>query len=173
MELWDLYTQDREKTGQTMVRGDKVPDGLFHLQVHVCIFNTRGEMLIQRRQSSKQWYPDLWDYSVGGSAIAGDNSIEAAQREVFEELGLCISLAGKRPAVTRWYGAMMDDYYIFTQDVELSELVLQEEEVQSVRWADCEDILALLSAGEFCPNQSGMIRLLFELNEEERKNHDD
>ena len=35
MEAWDLYTKDRVKTGQTMLRGDRVPEGLFHLQVHV------------------------------------------------------------------------------------------------------------------------------------------
>ena len=55
MEAWDLYTQDRVKTGQTMLRGDPVPEGLFHLQVHVCIFNEQGEMLIQQRQSTKRW----------------------------------------------------------------------------------------------------------------------
>lgn len=168
MERWDLYTQDREKTGKTMVRGDKTPEGLFHLQVHVCIFNTRGEMLIQQRQSGKRWYPDLWDYSVGGSAVAGDNSIAAAERETQEELGLRVSLAGKRPVVTRWYGSMIDDYYIITRDVELSELTLQAEEVKSVRWASCEEILTLLEERRFCPNQRGMIELLFELNEEER-----
>lgn len=168
MEVWDLYTQDREKTGKTMVRGDKTPQGLFHLQVHVCIFNQRGQMLIQQRQSTKQWYPDLWDYSVGGSAVAGDNSIAAAQREALEELGVHIDLAGRCPAVTRWYGAIIDDYYIVTQDVNLSELTLQAEEVQTVRWANCEEILTLLREKKFCPNPSGMITLLFELSEEAR-----
>ena len=47
MEIWDLYTQDRGKTGETVCRGAKIPDGRFHLQVHVCIFNGKGQMLIQ------------------------------------------------------------------------------------------------------------------------------
>lgn len=33
MELWDLYTKDRVPTGQTHVRGEKLPDDLFHLVV--------------------------------------------------------------------------------------------------------------------------------------------
>ena len=168
MEAWDLYTKDRVKTGQTMLRGDRVPEGLFHLQVHVCIFNSRGEMLIQQRQVTKRWYAGLWDYSVGGSAVAGDTSLVAAERETLEELGLRVSLAGRRPAVTRWYGAMIDDYYILPLDADLSGLTLQKEEVQAVRWAAREDILALLAEGRFCPNPPGMIALLFDLYQEER-----
>ena len=163
MEAWDLYTQDRVKTGQTMLRGDPVPEGLFHLQVHVCIFNEQGEMLIQQRQSTKRWYAGLWDYSVGGSAVAGDTSLTAAERETLEELGLRVSLAGRKPAVTRWYGSMIDDYYILPLNVALSDLHLQREEVQAVRWAGREDILALLAEGQFCPNPPGMIALLFDL----------
>ena len=168
MEAWDLDTTDRVNTGQTMLRGDRVPEGLFHLQVHVCIFNSRGEMLIQQRQVTKRWYAGLWDYSVGGSAVAGDTSLAAAERETLEELGLRVSLAGRRPAVTRWYGAMIDDYYILPLDADLSGLTLQKEEVQAVRWAAREDILALLAEGRFCPNPPGMIALLFDLYQEER-----
>ena len=168
MEAWDLYTQDRVKTGQTMLRGDPVPEGHFHLQVHVCIFNEQGEMLIQQRQSTKRWYAGLWDYSVGGSAVAGDTSLAAAERETLEELGLQVSLAGLKPAVTRWYGAMIDDYYILPLNVALSDLHLQREEVQAVRWASREDILTLLAQGQFCPNPPGMIALLFDLYQEER-----
>ena len=168
MEAWDLYTQDRVKTGQTMLRGDPVPEGLFHLQVYVCIFNEQGEMLIQQRQSTKRWYAGLWDYSVGGSAVAGDTSLAAAERETLEELGLRVSLAGRKPAVTRWYGSMIDDYYILPLNVALSDLHLQREEVQAVRWAGREDILALLAEGQFCPNPPGMIALLFDLFQEER-----
>ena len=168
MEAWDLYTQDRVKTGQTMLRGDPVPEGLFHLQVHVCIFNEQGEMLIQQRQSTKRWYAGLWDYSVGGSAVAGDTSLAAAERETLEELGLRVSLAGRKPAVTRWYGSIIDDYYILPLNVVLSDLHLQREEVQAVRWAGREDILALLAEGQFCPNPPGMIALLFDLFQEER-----
>ena len=168
MEAWDLYTQDRVKTGQTMLRGDPVPEGHFLLQVHVCIFNEQGEMLIQQRQSTKRWYAGLWDYSVGGSAVAGDTSLAAAERETLEELGLQVSLAGRKPAVTRWYGAMIDDYYILPLNVALSDLHLQREEVQAVRWASREDILTLLAQRQFCPNPPGMIALLFDLYQEER-----
>ena len=88
MELWDLYTQDRQPTGLTMVRGSEHPQGYYRLVVHVCIFNSKGQMLIQQRQPFKEGWPNMWDVSVGGSVVAGESSREAAEREVAEELGL-------------------------------------------------------------------------------------
>ena len=47
MELFDLYTSDRVKTGRTMIRGEQTPEGFYRMVVHVCIFNPDGQMLIQ------------------------------------------------------------------------------------------------------------------------------
>ncbi|MCI7790595.1 MAG: NUDIX domain-containing protein, partial [Lachnospiraceae bacterium] len=88
MELWDVYDMDRNKMSRTMVRGEAFNDGDYHLVVHVCIFNSKGEMLIQQRQPFKEGWPNMWDISVGGSAIQGDSSQTAAEREVLEELGI-------------------------------------------------------------------------------------
>ena len=103
-EKWDLYNRYREKTGQTMERGTEIPDGMFRLVVHVAIFNSKGQLLIQRRQKDKSRWADLWDVSVGGHVIAGETSDLAAERETLEELGLRISLLGKRPALTLTFG---------------------------------------------------------------------
>ena len=81
MELFDLYTKDREPTGKKMVRGDRVPEGLYRLVVHVCIFDQEGRMLIQQRQPFKEGWSDMWDVTVGGSAVTGDSSRTAAERE--------------------------------------------------------------------------------------------
>ena len=37
MEIFDLYDVNRIKTGHTIVRSEKIPDGLYHIVVHVCI----------------------------------------------------------------------------------------------------------------------------------------
>ena len=100
MELWDLYDRDRTPTGEVHQRGKPVPAGRYHLVVHVVIFNSRGEMLIQQRQPFKEGWPNLWDVTVGGSAVAGDTSRTAAQRETLEELGLVIDLSGELPRMT-------------------------------------------------------------------------
>ena len=110
MELFDLYTADRQRTGRTMVRGEPVPEGFYRLVVHVCIFDPGGRMLIQQRQPFKQGWSNLWDISVGGSAVAGDDSRSAAERETLEELGLDIDLYGVRPNMNIYWEHGFDDY---------------------------------------------------------------
>lgn len=162
MEFWDIYDVERLKTGETMVRGGEFPEGAYHMVVHVCIFNAKGEMLIQQRQSFKEGWPNLWDISVGGSAVSGDSSQSAAEREVQEELGLTIDLTGIRPHLTINFDKGFDDFYLIEQDVDLSGLQLQYEEVQAVKWAGLEEILAMIEAGQFIPYYKSLIYFIFE-----------
>ena len=161
MELFDLYTAEREKTGRTMVRGEPVPEGFYRLVVHVCIFDPEGRMLIQQRQPFKKGWSNLWDISVGGSAVAGDSSRAAAERETREELGLSIDLSGVRPTMTIYWEYGFDDYYVLTQAVDPDTLRLQYEEVQQVRWATKEEILRMIDDGRFIPYEKSQIELLF------------
>ena len=161
MELFDLYTADRMKTGRTMVRGEPTPEGYYRLVVHVCIFNQKGEMLIQQRQPFKRGWSNLWDITVGGSAVSGDSSQSAAERETREELGLSIDLTDVRPTMTIYFEHGFDDYYVLTQEVDLNALQLQEEEVQAVRWASLEEILQMIDDGRFIPYEKSQIELLF------------
>ena len=84
MELWDLYTKDREKLEETMQRGAPHPAGKYRLVVHIAIFNSRGQMLIQQRQADKFGWPNMWDISASGSVISGETTSMAAERELFE-----------------------------------------------------------------------------------------
>ena len=161
MELFDLYTADRVKTGRTMVRGEPVPEGYFRLVVHVCIFDSEGRMLIQQRQPFKRGWSNLWDISVGGCAVAGDTSRAAAERETREELGLEIDLSEERPSVTIWFETGFDDYYLLTREVDLNSLHLQESEVQQVRWATKEEVLEMIDDGRFIPYEKSQMELLF------------
>ena len=161
MELFDLYTRDRIRTGRTMVRGDKVPEGLYRLVVHVCIFDPEGRMLIQQRQPFKKGWSNMWDITVGGCAVAGDTSQDAAEREVREEIGLELDLQDERPTMTTTFEGGFDDYYVLTRDVDLSSLHLQYEEVQTVRWAGKEEILRMIDDGQFISYEKSLIELLF------------
>ena len=161
MERFDLYTEDRVKTGRTMARGEPVPEGLYRLVVHVCIFDEAGRMLIQQRQPFKEGWSNLWDVSVGGSAVAGDTSRSAAERKTREELGLDIDLSCVRPTLTIHWGHGFDDYYVLTMPVDPQTLSLQYEEVQAVRWAGQAEILRMIDEGQFIPYDKSLIGLLF------------
>ena len=161
MELFDLYTADRVKLDRTMVRGDAVPEGCYRIVVHVCIFDPEGRMLIQQRQPFKEGWCNMWDITVGGSAVAGDTSRTAAERETREEIGLDIDLTDVRPSLTLYWEHGFDDYYLLTRELDPASLHLQYEEVQTVRWATREEIHRMIDDGEFIPYEKGLIDLLF------------
>lgn len=100
MELRDLYTKNREKLNQTMERSKFQPKNTYRLAVHICLFNSKGEMLVQQRQPFKKVWSNMWDVSVGGSVFAGETSDVAARRELFEELGIDISFEKLRTSLT-------------------------------------------------------------------------
>lgn len=161
MEIWDLYSKDRIKTGETMIRGEKQPPDSFRLVIHVCIFNNKGEMLIQQRQTFKKGWSGLWDVTVGGHSVAGDSSQTAAERELFEELGIRLSLENVRPALTVNFDGGFDDVYLITKDIDITALKLQYEEVKDVRWADKAEIFRMLDEDSFIPYHQSFIDLLF------------
>ncbi|MCI5751831.1 MAG: NUDIX domain-containing protein [Oscillospiraceae bacterium] len=161
MELWDVYDENRVKTGRTIIRGEEMQQGDYHMVVHVCIFGSDGKMLIQQRQPFKEGWSGKWDVTVGGSAVSGDTSRNAAVREVKEEIGLDIDLDGVRPVMTVNFERGFDDYYIIEQDADIDSLTLQPEEVKAVKWADYDEICAMIDSGEFIPYEKEMIGLLF------------
>jgi isopentenyl-diphosphate delta-isomerase type 1 len=66
--------------------------GLRHRSVHIFIFNTRGDLYLQKRSPSKDQYPEHWDTSAAGHTDPGESPLEAAERELWEELGITVPL---------------------------------------------------------------------------------
>ena len=161
MEIWDLYDVDRKLTDKKMVRGEATPEGYYRLVVGICIFNSKGEMLIQRRQPFKKGWSGLWDITVGGAAVAGDDSRTAAEREVREELGLEVSLAGVAPKVSFTFDSVFADFYILNMDVDTDTLSLQYEEVAEVAYADKEKIHSMIDKREFISYDKSIIDMIF------------
>lgn len=90
MEIWDLYNERRELTGKEHIRGEDIPQGQYHLVVHVWIRNREGEYLISQRSEDRPFFPLMWE-CVGGSALKGEDSLSAALRETEEEVGVKLS----------------------------------------------------------------------------------
>ncbi len=105
----------------------------------------------------------MWDISASGSVISGETTCMAAERELNEELGLSLSFANRRPALTVHFPEGLGDVFVIEKDVDLSTLTLQEEEVQAVRWADEAEILRMIDEDTFIPYQPNFISLLFYL----------
>ena len=88
MEIWDLYTAGEMPTGKTIIRGQKIPQGYFHLVSEVLFRHRDGDFLLMKRSASKDIYPGAWEATSGGSALAGETPLDCARRELREETGI-------------------------------------------------------------------------------------
>lgn len=163
MEIWDLYDENRLPTGKTKVRGESFNEGEYHIVVHLLLFNEEGELLIQKRAEDKDIFPSYWDLSVGGSAISGENSLEALRREAFEEIGFDLPDYVKRPYFTHHFKDGFDDIYIETiKNKDISEFKIQVEELSKVKWANKKEVNELFNKNEFIPWFKWIVEFGFE-----------
>ena len=167
MEIMDLYDVNRQKTDKTYIRGTAQPKGFYRLVVHVCIFNSKNELLIQRRTLNKKM-PGLWDVTCGGAVSSPEASNLAAGRELKEELGLDLDFRNKRPSLTANFLCGFDDFYIINEDIGINSLVLQEEEVSDARWESLDGVIKLLHEDRFVRYKESFIRFLFDLSLDNR-----
>ncbi|MFA5876848.1 MAG: NUDIX domain-containing protein [Candidatus Paceibacterota bacterium] len=69
-------------------RKEALAKGIIHRIVRVVLFNEKGQILLQKRAMHLPSNPSKWDLSVAGYVDRGENYLEAALREMNEELGL-------------------------------------------------------------------------------------
>jgi isopentenyl-diphosphate delta-isomerase type 1 len=86
-ELFDVVDQ-HDCVVRRETRHEVHRQRLLHRAVHILLFNTRGEVYLQRRSPGKDTFPNRWTTSCSGHVDAGEDYDIAAQRELAEELGL-------------------------------------------------------------------------------------
>lgn len=149
-ELWDLYTRDKKVSGKTHVRGVwPIPDGYYHMIVHAWIKNSKGEFLMSQRAATRPSHPLEWE-CVGGSVIKGETSLEAAIREIKEEVGLGLLPKDAKLVFTKIRDRIGDlecrdimEVYLFEYDGEVDLNNSTTDEVTQIMWMTIDEIKAL------------------------------
>ncbi len=120
--------------------------GLLHRAVHVLVFNSRGELFLQRRGHGKDIDPGLWAVSVGGHVALGETPDEAARRELAEELGLTSTLEhiGELPPTPENGWEFVSVYRLVTDETP----AWDGEEIIDGRWLTAEQIEGHLAGGD-------------------------
>jgi len=159
MEIWDILDENGNLTGKTMKKGDKLvwQEGIYHLGTDVWIINSENKILIQKRSPQKKFEPNVWAMT-GGSVMKGETALETLKREVMEELGIELNVE-KAIKIKRYKtDNVWLEVHIVRQDVDLSKVVLQEEEVNEVKFATFDEIEKLFQNNLFISNRWEYIR---------------
>lgn len=139
-EYWDLFNRNRVWVRNHHKRGDKIPDGLYHIVVHSWVMDYYGNFLISQRQKGRT--DELMWERTGGSVLEGESSIEGAKREVGEELG--IDLAEIQPVLIK--SERRDKYsdffdaWLFVVDREKNICKIDNVEVLDFKWVDLSEL---------------------------------
>jgi len=147
MELWDAYNENGESIGKKLVRGEKIPDGVYHIVVEVLVIHEDGSILLMQRDMRKKIYPGLFEASASGSAVAGETSLEGAFRELAEETGIKTSSLDFIQR-TRSKTALHDQYICLT-DVDKNSIILQEGETIAFKWLFSDEFIEFLNTDNY------------------------
>lgn len=160
-ELWNVYKKDRTLTEKTCYRGEQglLEEDEYHLWIMVWIKNPKtGKYLVSQRSADKETDPLKWE-TVGGHSVYGETSLDAAVREVFEEVGIELDPKEGKLMATKVAGRydgqrhnwIRDSFYFeTTQEPDLNRATTPE--VLQTKWLTVEEIKAMYDRGECCLN---------------------
>lgn len=149
MEKWDILNADGEPLGKTALRGKcNLKPGEYHLVVHIWIVSSKGDFLIQRRSDNKKLMPGEWA-ATGGAAISGEDSYTAANRELYEELGIPSNKQTLKKLIRiKRRNSLLDVWFINT-DIEYTKLRLQKDEVSEAKWVSRDELKKMIIVGKY------------------------
>ncbi|MBP3568237.1 MAG: NUDIX hydrolase [Lachnospiraceae bacterium] len=152
MELWDAYTKDEELTGDTLVRGEEIPQGLYHLVCEVLVRHMDGSYLCMKRSTEKPNYGGWYEATAGGSALKGEDKWQCVKRELYEETGILCD--GFEEVARLCEERKQAFFYTFvcTVDCNKSSVKLQEGETEGYLWMNEAEFKEFVNSDKMIPS---------------------
>jgi len=128
-----------------------------HRSTYILVFNSYGQLYVQKRTETKDVFPGYYDPVSGGVVLAGESYEQGAVRELAEEMGIhdvpltwLFNFYFENEHTRVWGGTFSCVYE--------GPLMLQEEEVESVTPMTIEDILHRAETEPFTPDGLYVVR---------------
>lgn len=139
IEIWDAYNRDFTRIpGETLVRGEGIPEGQFHLVVDIAVKHIDGTYLLMQRDF-KKLHGGLWEFTAGGSALKGEEPLEAAKRELLEETSITGELKEIGRVVQDENRSIYAVYFCET-DIDKKSITLQKGETIDYKWISKQEL---------------------------------
>lgn len=143
MEFLDIVDENNNLTGEIEERNYVHELGLWHRHSSCWIMNNNGEILLQKRASTKKRNPSKWS-KTGGHVETGETPIKALKREVLEEIGTKlrddqIEFIKEFKNNTESNKSFNYNYFVRV-NYRIEEYIIQKEELSEVRYFTIEEI---------------------------------
>lgn len=134
---------------------------LLHPVVHLHLFNSRGELCLQKRALTKDLLPGYWDSSAGGHINPGETPSGALKRETYEELGLT-DINTRFLGRYIWESSREREFVWSFTGVSDATPVFNEDEIEEGRFWTMEEIRNKIGKDVFTPNFEHEFRMFLE-----------
>lgn len=151
MELWDAYYKDGTPANIDLVRGEPIPEGLYHLVCEVLVRHTDGSYLLMKRSDAKPNYGGWYEATAGGSALKGEAIDTCVRRELLEETGISSDNFERIGGYTS-----SDTIYVCflcITDCVKDSVTLQEGETTDYRWLSQREFITFVNSDKMIPSQ--------------------
>ena len=148
MEFNDIYDGQRKLTGRIHKRGTPWESGEYGLVVCVWVYDGRGNLFMTRRAPGKS-FAGTWENS-GGAAQAGETSLQAIVRELYEETGIRAEAEEFELLDSGRDQNAFFDFYCLKKQFSLSEVKLQPGETDDAKWVSFAQVHEMIKAGHIC-----------------------
>lgn len=146
MEYLNLYDKAGNLTNEKGIRGEKT-DKLVGIAL-IFIENSKGEFLIQKTSPSRE---SVYA-TTGGHVSYGSTFKKTIIKEVKEELGIDITNDNVVEMNTYIRERVIQKVFYLKKDINISEITIQEDEVEFIEWLTKEQINKIIENKEFRPS---------------------
>lgn len=147
-EIVDVVNDKDEVIGQSTKGEVNSNPNVIHREVGILIYNTEGKILIQQRSAKKKAYPLYWMISVAGHVPAGMSPIEAAHKELVEELGFDTDLKLYEKMFLKYPYETQFCYGYIGKIPDNAKVVIDPHETESYKFINSQDLQNMIAAGE-------------------------
>jgi len=153
MELWDAYNRNGKKLDgqinrEAIIRGAKIPYGVYYMVASVVVKHRDGMYLVMRRAFEKPFYPGLWELGAG-AVLMGESPVDWAKRVLYEETGI---RSGEMSQTYQYIkGNEIRTIFLCITDIPKNDVLLKPKGTIGYKWLLRDELLKFMKTKEFIP----------------------